>query len=643
LIEQEEDNDDDHYRQKKKSEPTDDQVSRSEEQRESKAVEITRLVIVGFVAAISGITTYELHILFPFDYIAISAVVLGGYPVFKETILSLRHGRINMEVSMAVAMVASLLLSQFAVSVLITFFVLLSEYIEGYAVDKGRQTIVLLENSAPKRALVRRDGFESELDIKSIEPNDIVIVRDGDRIPVDGTIVVGSAFVNQAAITGESQRFEKHAGDQVYAGSLNESGLIEIRTERVGNETLFGKIIKLVEEAENKRAPVQKISDRLAAYLVEFAIGFAAITFLLTRNPISALSVVVVAGACGVAAGTPLALVATMGKSAKKGVIIKGGAFVEEMNRIDTVVIDKTGTLTFGDPVVTGIFPLGNFSKVDVIKYAAFAERRSNHPFARAITTKARELGINSFSEIQNSALTSYLPGKGVVTEQDGNEIIVGNKLLMMERGVEFSKEGEEIFKGDEKSTVIVAYGGKVCGMISISDVIRLESKNAISDLKKAGIRTIMLTGDNVAVAQGVAREVGIDEVHAELLPHEKLTIIEDLVAKGHRVAMVGDGINDAPALARAHVGIGMGTGTDAAIEESDIVLMTNDLHKIADVVKMSKKAHKTIMTNFYGTLSVDSLGMVLAFLGLLNPLLAAGIHVSSELIFILNSARLIR
>ncbi len=610
------------------------------EQKESNAIEITRLVLVGIVATLSGIATYEYHILFPFDHVAIITVLLGGYPVFKETILSLRHGRINMEVSMAVAIVASLLLRQFAVSVLITFFVLLSEYIEEYAVDKGRQTIVLLEKSAPKRALVRRNGSEAELDIRSIQPNDIVIVRDGDRIPVDGTIVVGSAFINQAAITGESLRFEKNAGDMVYAGSINESGLIEIRTEKVGSETLFGKIIKLVEEAENKRAPVQKISDRLATYLVEFAIGFAALTFLLTRNSISALSVVVVAGACGVAAGTPLALVAIMGKSAKKGVIIKGGAYVEEMSRVDTVVIDKTGTLTFGDPVVTEITNFGDNTKENVLKYAALAERHSNHPLARAITNKAMELGMNLPDA---STSSSYLPGKGMISEQDGEEIVVGNNLLMIEKSVRFPKGSERIVSGKEKSIVLVAYGGQVCGMISISDVVRLESKRAISDLKKMRIRTIMLTGDNATVAQAVANQVGIEEVHAELLPDQKLSIIEDLVAKGHKVAMVGDGINDAPALARANVGIGMGAGTDVAIEEADIVLMTNDLQKIADVAKLSKKAYRTIMVNFFGTVSIDGLGVGLAFLGFLNPLLAAGIHVTSELIFILNSARLIR
>ena len=580
----------------------------------------------------------------PIDFIAIVATLLGGYPVYRETFQALRHGHINMEVSMAVAIFASLALGQFTVSVVITFFVLLSEYIEEYAVDKGRQTIVLLERSVPKKALVRRNGTEIEVDAQSLQPNDIVIVRDGERIPVDGTIVVGSAFVNQSAITGESARVEKNAGDLVYAGSINEAGVVEVRTDKVGSDTVFGKIIKLVEEAENKKAPIQKTSDRLATWLVEFAIGFSVITFFLTRNLTSTLSVIVVAGACGVAAGTPLAIVAIMGKAAKKGAIVKGGAYVEEMNRIDTVVIDKTGTLTFGEPVVTDVIGFDGHAQLRVLEYAALAERHSNHPLARAITSKAAELGI----DLPNSYTSSnYVPGKGIVSEHEGKEIIVGNNVLMMERNVRFPTDGESQPFSEKmsngQSSVLVAHSGTVCGMITISDKVRGESKKAIADLKEMGIRTVMLTGDNQAVARAVAQEVGIEEFHAELLPEDKVSFIEKMVAEGCRVAMVGDGINDAPALARANVGIGMGAGTDVAIEEADVVLMTNDLQKIADVARLSKKAYRTIMTNFYGTVTVDGIGVTLAFLGFLSPLLAAGIHVVSELIFILNSARLIR
>ena len=616
-----------------------------QEHEESKSREWLRLVLMGVAALLSWIGVW--HALFPIDFIAILATLVGGYPVYKETFEALRHGHVNMEVSMTVAIFASLVVGQYTVSVVITFFVLLSERIETFAVDKGRQTIILLEKSAPKRALVRRNGTEIEIEIHALKPNDIVIVRDGDRIPVDGTIVVGSAFVNQAAMTGESARIEKNRGDKVYAGSIDESGIIEVRTNKVGSETLFGKIIKLVEEAENKKAPIQKISDRLATWLVEFAIGFSLITFLLTRNLTSTLSVIVVAGACGVAAGTPLAIVAIMGKAAKKGAIVKGGAYVEEMSKIDTVVIDKTGTLTFGEPVVTNIIAFDGYTQQKVLQYAALAERHSNHPLARAITGKAAELGITVPNSAGSPSTSNYVPGKGMVSIYDGEENVVGNSVLMMEKNAKFPPSHNDLSNSENvsngESTVLVAHTGRVCGMIAISDRVRGESKKAIADLKEMGVVTVMLTGDNKATANAVAEEVGIDEVHAELLPGDKVAFVEKLVAQGHRVAMVGDGINDAPALARANVGIGMGAGTDVAIEEADIVLMTNDLQKIADVARLSKNAYRTIMTNFYGTIAVDGIGVTLAFLGFLSPLLAAGIHVVSELIFILNSAKLIR
>jgi Cd2+/Zn2+-exporting ATPase/Cu+-exporting ATPase len=611
-----------------------------EEHKEKTSKELLRLTLMGFAALLSWIGTW--HAFLPIDFIAILATLVGGYPVYKETFGALSHGHVNMEVSMTVAIVASLAIGQYTVSVVITFFVLLSEYIEAYAVDKGRQTIVLLEKSAPKRALVRRKGTEIEVDTQALQRNDIVIVRDGERMPVDGTIVLGSAFVNQSMMTGESARVEKNTSDTVYAGSINESGIIEVRTDKVGSDTLFGKIIKLVEEAENKKAPIQKTSDRPATWLVEFAIGFSVLTFLLTRNITSTLSVIVVAGACGVAAGTPLAIVAIMGKAAKKGAIVKGGAYIEEMSRIDTVVIDKTGTLTFGMPFVTDVTAIDNCDTQRVLRYAATAERYLNHPIASAIVEKASELGLRGITH----STFNYTPGKGVAVESEGHNILVGNSTLLREKGIAISPEALFISAtkaAQGKTAVYVVHENRICGIIAVADRVRDESRTAMADLTNMRIKTIMLTGDNKVAAQIVANEVGIDEVYTELLPGDKVAFVEKLVAEGHRVAMVGDGINDAPALARANVGIGMGAGTDIAIEEADIVLMTNDLQKIADIARLSKKAYRTIMTNFYGTIAVDGIGVTVAFLGFLSPLLAAGIHVVSELIFILNSARLIR
>jgi len=576
------------------------------------------------------------------DFVAIGATLVGGYPVFVETFHSLRHRSINMEVSMTVAIVASLLVGQFTAAVVVTFFVLLSEFIEAYAVDKGRATIVKLEKSIPRSALVRRDGKEIETAVETIQPGETVIVRDGERIPVDGNLVKGSGFVNQSAITGEAVAVEKLVGSRVFAGSVDQSGVFEVRTEKVGNETVFGQIIRLVEEAESRKAPIQRISDKLAAWLVEFTIVFAVITFVVTRNLISTISVIVVAGACGVAAGTPLAIVAVMGGLAKKGVIVKGGVYVQEMSKVDTVVIDKTGTLTLGDPEVTDVVGLDGCSEEQVLTYASAAERFSKHPLAHAIMAKAEALGISSESGVSSD----YMAGKGIVSWYDGEQVLVGNSVLMNEQHVPLSNDVDATITSkvsEGKTTVLVAHGGRICGVIGISDKVRDESREAVKELGRMGLSTIMLTGDNKVASRSVGEQVGIDEVHAELLPADKVSYIEQLSGSGRRIVMVGDGVNDAPALALANVGVGMGAGTDIAIEEADIVLMTNDLGRIPTIVKASKQAYGVIMQNFYGTLIVDGIGLGLAFEGLLNPLFAAGIHVVSELVFILNSARLIR
>ncbi len=599
-----------------------------------------RLLLMGIAALFSYLGLWSRFS--PIDIVAIGATLIGGYPVFVETFHSLRHHAINMEVSMTVAIAASLLVGQFTAAVVVTFFVLLSEFIEAYAVDKGRATIVKLEKSVPKTAIVRRSGVEVKVEVETIEPGEIVIVRDGDRIAVDGILVKGSGFVDQSAITGEAVAIEKTIGSKVFAGSVDESGVFEVQTEKVGTETVFGQIIMLVEGAESAKAPIQKISDKLATWLVEFTMAFAAITFLVTGNLISTISVIVVAGACGVAAGTPLAIVAVMGGLAKKGVIVKGGIYVQEMSKIDTVVIDKTGTLTLGEPEVVDIEGLNGCSPKQILMYAAAVEKHSNHPLAHAIMTKAREMGADPAA----STSPDYLAGKGMISWYDGERVAVGNTVLMTEENIDLPNDVQATVTrkvSEGKTIVLVAHGGRVCGVIGISDRIRNESLAAVQNLRKMGISTIMMTGDNKVAARSVGEQVGIGQVYAELLPPDKVSLIERLSASGQKIAMVGDGVNDAPALARANVGIGMGAGTDIAIEEADIVLMTNDLGKVPTIVSLSKKAYWAIMENFYGTLIVDGIGLALAFQGLLNPLFAAGIHVVSELVFILNSARLIR
>jgi len=605
-----------------------------------KTSELIRLVLMGCAALISWLGVWRLFL--PIDLIAILSTLVGGYPIYKETLQALFRKQVNMEVSMALAIFASLLVAQFTAAAVIACFVILADFLEDLAVDQGKSTISKLESAVPKKALVRRGGFESEVDVDSLSLKETVLVRDGERVPVDGVVVKGSSLVNESAITGERVAVEKTIGGKVYAGTINESGLLEVQVEGIGNDTTFSKIVELVKEAENRKAPIEKIADKLATRLVLFAIVFSVITFIVTRNLISTISVIVVAGACGVAAGTPLAMVATIGNASKRGVIVKGGSYLQELSHIDTIVIDKTGTLTFGVPVVTDIAAFGDSDRAQVVQYAVTAEKYSKHPIATAVQEKAAELKITP----REHSSFHYAPGKGVYVQGDGRLILVGNSVLLHENGIEISSEArsEAAKRASEgKTAVYVAEDTRVCGMIAVADRIRNESKAAITELKSMGIRTVMLTGDNKVAADIVAREVGIDEVYADLLPQDKVAIIKQLLAPGHKVAMVGDGINDAPALAHADVGIGLGAGTDVTIEEADIVLMTNDLQRISYIVRVSKRAFRTIMVNFYGTIIVDSAGVALAFLGLLNPLLAAGIHVASEFAFISNSARLLK
>src|SRR2546428_685129 len=479
-------------------------VSPSIESRPKNRKDEIRLVLMGVAALVSYLGF--LHSITSIDVVAIGASLIGGYPVFVETFHAVRHRSINMEVSMTVAIVASLLVAQFTAAVVVTFFVLLSEFIESYAVDKGRATILKLERSIPRRALVRQNGAEVETDVETIRSGEVVIVRDGERIPVDGIIVRGSGFVNQSAITGEALAVEKTNGSRVFAGSVDESGVLEVQTEKVGSETVFGQIIKLVEQAESRKAPIQKLSDKLATWLVEFTIAFAAITFIITRNLISTISVIVVAGACGVSAGTPLAILAAMGGLATKGVIVKGGVYVQEMSKIDTIVIDKTGTLTLGDPEVSDIIGLNGCSEKQVLTYAAAAEKLSSHPLARAIAAKAQELGANPAGSLSSD----YLAGKGIISQYQGELVLVGNSIQMTEQNIPISDDAQATFTNkvsEGKTTVIVAHGGHTCGVIAISDKIRNESRTAVQELGKMGISIVMLTGDNKVAANRVGEQ----------------------------------------------------------------------------------------------------------------------------------------
>jgi heavy metal translocating P-type ATPase len=603
-----------------------------EEGHSERWVEIGRVVFVAAAAAafwfLQGSSVPYLHV------IGAIFAVAGGYPIYHEAYENIVERRMTMELSMAIAIVAALLIRETFTALVITTFVLAAEILEALTVGRGRIAIQRLVDLLPSIATVRRGNDWQDCGIRDVRAGDIVLVRPGARVPVDGKVVSGNSFVDQAAITGESLAVEKLPGAGVYAGTINQSGALEIRVERLGRDTTFGKIIEEVERAEKSRAPIQKTADRLAGYLVYFALGAAALTFLITHNVRSTISVVIVAGACGIAAGTPLAILGAIGQAAQKGSIIKGGLHLEVLSRVDTVVLDKTGTLSYGTVDVLDIRPAQGISEAQLLLAAAIAESRSEHPVGKAILNVARSRKI-AWSDPEKF---EYIPGKGVLARWDGQETLVGNRPFLSERGIELS-EWTADFTGSE---IGVSSGGQFLGAIRIGDTLRPEAIGAIAALKSLRLKTILLTGDARTVAESTAKVLGVDEVGSEMLPSQKVDRVRDLIEKGRTVVMVGDGINDAPVLMQASVGVAMGSGTDVARESANIVLIGNDLSKFVDTIRISRRCRAIIYQNFAGTLIVDSVGIVLAGVGVLNPLLAAFIHVTSELAFILNSTRLI-
>jgi heavy metal translocating P-type ATPase len=595
-------------------------------------VEVLRVVFVALAAAAVWFHLWE-----PFhrvSVIGLAATLIGGYPIFKEAFENIFERRMTMELSMTIALISALAIGEFFTALVITAFVLAAEILEGLTVGRGRRAIQDMLDFLPQTASVLRDNQIVELDTKTILPGEVVVIRPGSRIPVDGRVLSGHSYVEQAAITGEPMPSEKITGSDVYAGTINQAGTLQVRAERLGKETTFGKIIEAVENAERSRAPIQKTADRLAGYLVYFALGAAVLTFLITHNLRSTISVIIVAGACGIAAGTPLAILGAIGRAARQGSIIKGGIYLEALGQLHTVFLDKTGTLTYGFPRVSEVRTEPGILERTLLEVAASAERSSEHPLGRAIVRFAEQQNVQAI----DPESFEYRIGRGVLASLHGDRIVVGNRALFEEL---------EIAQPEKRSTsggteVLVARAGRYLGSILVTDQLRPSAAPAVKALADMNIKVVLLTGDAKTTAEAVADQLGIVQVYSELLPEQKTAFISEQVRKGRTAAMLGDGINDAPALSEASVGVAMGAGTDVARESADVVLIGNDLSKFVDTVRIARNCRRIILQNFYGTLIVDTIGIGLAAAGFLNPLLATFIHVASELTFILNSTRLL-
>ena len=556
-------------------------------------------------------------------FFSLVAVFLGGILRFKSGIEDLLARRITVNVFVTVAITATLLSGEFISAALIIFIMAVVGALEAYTVDKSRRSIRDLLNLAPATATVRRNQEERKIPLSEVKVGDVVLVRPGERIPVDGRVIAGAGVVNESPITGESLPVEKQRGNIVYSGSLAEMGALEILTEKVGKDTTLSRIVHLVEEAKERRAPIQGIADRFTTWFLPTVLVLSVAGYLLSQDIKVAVSVLLVACPCAFAIATPSAVTAGIANMARRGVIVKGGIFMEEVGKIDTVVVDKTGTLTLGKPRVVGIMAVRREPK-EVLMMAAIAEKFSEHPLAKAIISFARD----NFRSLPDPEEFAMEIARGVRARYEGRTILVSNEETLAREGLEIPPALKEEVKGQKergRTVLLVALDGEVIGSIALADEIRKETKTAISTLRAIGVgEIIMLTGDNLQVAKSVAGEIGVDDFKAGLLPEEKQRLLEELKGKGKKVLMVGDGINDAPALALADVGVVMGgSGADISIEAADVTLMNDNLTRIGELIEMSRKVLTRIKLNIFFSIIYNVIGLSLGMLGLLTPVLA--------------------
>lgn len=574
----------------------------------------------------------------------LASALVGGIPLFLYAARGLLVDHdITAGVMASAAMIAAIIVGEYDAAALVVFMMSIGEWMENLTSARASNALRDLARFMPALVTVRRDGREISIPVESITLDDIVLVRSGERIGVDGVVLNGTASVNQAAITGESMPVEKQRDDEVFAGTLNELGTLEIRVSRLGDDTTLSQIIRLVREAQASQAPVQRLANRYARYLVPATFSIAIAVFLVTGEIMRGITVLVVVCPCALVLATPTALMAAIGNAAKRGMLVKSGASIEQMGKVNVVAFDKTGTLTHGRPVVQEVISFSGEDEMSVLELAAAAERFSEHPIGQAIVEAAKG---NSLS-LKEPEDFEVLPGFGVRAGVDGKMVTVGSRLLISDRRImwpaNFATEAERL-ETVGKTVVAVALDDQVIGLVAVADAIRDEAKQAVRELKELGIEhVIMITGDNPRTAKLVADSIGIDEFYAEVLPQHKLEIIRKLQARGLTVAFAGDGVNDAPALAAADIGIAMGAaGTDLALETAAIGLMEDEIERIPQIISLSRRTLRVVRQNVIFSMSMNLLSLTLAGLGIIGPVIGALMHEASSLPVLANSARLV-
>lgn len=576
----------------------------------------------------------------PFDPALIS-IAISGTPILLEAGEGLiTRFDLKANVLVSIALIASVAIGEYFAAAEIAVIMMIGEILEDRTVRRSQESVKKLIQLTPQTARIMTPSGEKEISIEHVKVDDNIIVRPGESIPIDGIIINGHTSINQAIITGESMPVDKTIGDEVFVGTLNHLGAVEIKATKVGEDTSLAKLIQLVKESEDKKAPVVRITDRVATVIVPLAVLASIITYLVTKDITRLVTILVVFCPCALVLATPTAIMAGIGNASRKGILIKSGEALENAGGINTIAFDKTGTVTRGNPEVIDIISLSsNYTAENILLLASSAEKLSEHPLGKAVYKAAKEMSLN----IVEPHKFKIKLGKGVIALINDKKVVVGNKKL-----IETTAEQNQLINSYEnhgKTVLIVSVEDSVIGLITIADKIKSKSRETIHQLKEMGINEIiLLTGDNENVARSIAKQVGITNVYAEQLPEGKVQVIENQLNDNKKVCMIGDGINDAPALAISDVGVAMGAlGADVAIETADIALMSDDINKIPELIDLSKKVMGTINVNIAAPILINFVAIILAASGIIGPVVGALIHNVGSVLVVANSSRLIK
>ena len=622
-------------------------------------------LLLGMILHMAAILPDLAHILMhPYVQLALATPVqfIAGWPFYRGAWAALRNGSANMDVLVALGTSAAYFFSianlltgdphlYFETSAILITLIILGKMLEAIAKGRTSEAIKALMGLQPKTARVVRDGAETDIPIEAVQVGDVIVVRPGEKVPVDGVIVEGDSTLDESMLTGESLPVDKKIGDSVAGATINKFGSFKFQATKVGKDTALAQIIRIVEAAQGSKAPIQRFADVVSGYFVPTVVALAVLTFLgwyflldpgnFTRALVNFTAVLVIACPCALGLATPTSIMVGTGKGAESGILIRGAEHLENAHRLTTIVLDKTGTITKGQPSVTDILPLSGLSETELLQLAAQVEQSSEHPLAQAIVRQAQA------DNLPLAAPASFLaiPGQGVRAVIDGQDIWVGTRRLLQENNIDFAATIPEIERLEQqgKTVMLVAAGASLRGLIAVADTVKEDSAAAVAELQRLGLEVWMITGDNERAARAIASGIGIANVLAEVLPEHKAEKVAALKQEGKVVAMVGDGINDAPALATADVGFAIGTGTDVAIEAADITLMRGDLAGIVAAIKLSRATMRNIRQNLFWALFYNSLGIPLAASGYLTPVVAGAAMAFSSVSVVLNALRLKR